>query len=65
MDMHSNSHDIQQKYVDGVPRDSMVITQQAVPCTGKEEECTKTTPGSMEGEVRVLRLCVLAHSWYA
>ena len=27
--MHSNSHDIQQKDIDGVPHDSMVITQQA------------------------------------
>ena len=30
MDMHSNSYDIQQKDVDGVPHESMVITQQAV-----------------------------------
>jgi hypothetical protein len=29
MSMHSNSHDIQQKDIDGVPHDSMVITQQA------------------------------------
>ena len=29
MNIHSNSHDIQQKDVDGVPHDSMVITQQA------------------------------------
>ena len=27
--MHSNSHDIQQKDIDGVPHDNMVITQQA------------------------------------
>ena len=30
MDMHSNSHDIQQKDVDGVPHVSMAITQQVV-----------------------------------
>ena len=29
MSMHSNSHDIQQKDIDGIPHDSMVITQQA------------------------------------
>ena len=29
MSMHSNSDDIQQKDIDGVPHDSMVITQQA------------------------------------